>query len=67
VGGVNSFILRFKGIALGFGLPVSTHCECAFGLLVSITGTGTFGLASYTVFKRLRERIRVALGAQAKC
>jgi ABC-type antimicrobial peptide transport system permease subunit len=34
-------------------------------LLLSITGT--FGLASYTVSKRLRElSIRVALGAQAK-
>jgi predicted permease len=37
----------------------------AFGLLLSITGT--FGLASYTVSKRLRDlSIRVALGAQAK-
>ncbi len=37
----------------------------AFGLLLSITGT--FGLASYTVSKRLRElSIRVALGASAK-
>ena len=37
----------------------------AFGLLLSITGT--FGLASYTVSKRLRElSIRVVLGAQAK-
>jgi predicted permease len=37
----------------------------AFGLLLSITGT--FGLASYTVSKRLRElSIRVALGAQGK-
>jgi predicted permease len=37
----------------------------AFGLLLSITGT--FGLASYTVSKRLRElSIRVALGAQAR-
>jgi hypothetical protein len=36
-----------------------------FGLLLSISGT--FGLASYTVSKRLRElSIRVALGAQAK-
>jgi predicted permease len=36
-----------------------------FGLLLSITGT--FGLASYTVAKRLRElSIRVAMGAQAK-
>ena len=37
----------------------------AFGLLLSITGT--FGLASYTVSKRMRElSIRVALGAQGK-
>lgn len=37
----------------------------AFGLLLSITGT--FGLASYSVSKRLRElSIRVVLGAQAK-
>ncbi len=37
----------------------------AFGLLLSVTGT--FGLASYTVSKRLRElSIRVALGAQAR-
>jgi predicted permease len=37
----------------------------AFGLLLSIAGT--FGLASYTVSKRLRElSIRVALGAQAE-
>jgi predicted permease len=37
----------------------------AFGLLLSITGT--FGLASYTVSRRLRElSIRVALGGQAK-
>ena len=36
----------------------------AFGLLLSITGT--FGLASYTVSKRLRElSLRVALGARA--
>jgi predicted permease len=36
-----------------------------FGLLLSITGT--FGLASYTVSKRLRELgIRVALGAKAR-
>ena len=35
------------------------------GLLLSVTGT--FGLASYTVSKRLRElSIRVALGAQAR-
>jgi predicted permease len=37
----------------------------AFGLLLSVAGT--FGLASYTVSKRLRELgIRVALGAQGK-
>jgi predicted permease len=37
----------------------------AFGLLLSIAGT--FGLASYTVTKRLRElSLRVALGAQAQ-
>jgi ABC-type antimicrobial peptide transport system permease subunit len=37
----------------------------AFGLLLSVTGT--FGLASYTVSKRMRElSIRVALGAQGK-
>jgi predicted permease len=37
----------------------------AFGVLLSITGT--FGLASYSVTKRLRElSIRVALGAQAR-
>ena len=36
-----------------------------FGLLLSITGT--FGLASYTVSKRMRElSIRVALGAQGR-
>ncbi len=37
----------------------------AFGLLLSVTGT--FGLASYTVSKRMRElSIRVALGAQTR-
>jgi len=37
----------------------------AFGLLLSITRT--FGLASYTVSKRIRElSIRVVLGAQAR-
>jgi predicted permease len=37
----------------------------AFGLLLSVAGT--FGLASYTVSRRLRElSIRVAFGAQAK-
>ena len=37
----------------------------AFGLLLSVTGT--FGLASYTVSKRLRElSIRVALGARSR-
>ena len=51
------FPSRIATIALGiFG---------AFGLLLSIAGT--FGLASYTVSKRMRElSIRVALGAQAK-
>jgi len=51
------FPIQVATVALGlFG---------AFGLLLSIAGT--FGLASYTVSKRLRElSIRVALGAQAK-
>jgi predicted permease len=51
------FPIQVATVALGvFG---------AFGLLLSIAGT--FGLASYTVGKRLRElSIRVALGAQAK-
>jgi predicted permease len=51
------FPIQVAAVALGlFG---------AFGLLLSIAGT--FGLASYTVSKRLRElSIRVALGAQAK-
>jgi macrolide transport system ATP-binding/permease protein len=51
------FPIQVATVALGiFG---------AFGLLLSIVGT--FGLASYTVSKRLRElSIRVALGAQAK-
>jgi predicted permease len=51
------FPIQVATVALGiFG---------AFGLLLSIAGT--FGLASYTVSKRLRELgIRVALGAQAK-
>ena len=55
--GMTFFVSRMATVALGlFG---------AFGLLLSITGT--FGLASYTVSKRLRElSIRVALGAQAK-
>jgi predicted permease len=55
--GLPFFVSRVATVALGlFG---------AFGLLLSITGT--FGLASYTVSKRLRElSIRVALGAQAK-
>jgi predicted permease len=54
---LNFFPTHVATIALGiFG---------AFGLLLSIAGT--FGLASYTVSKRLRElSIRVALGAQAK-
>jgi predicted permease len=55
--GLSFFPSQVATVALGlFG---------AFGLLLSITGT--FGLASYTVSKRLRElSIRVALGAQAK-
>jgi predicted permease len=55
--GMTFFVSRVATVALGlFG---------AFGLLLSVTGT--FGLASYTVSKRLRElSIRVALGAQAK-
>jgi predicted permease len=54
---LNLFPSQVATVALGlFG---------AFGLLLSIAGT--FGLASYTVSKRLRElSIRVALGAQAK-
>jgi predicted permease len=55
--GLTFFPSQVATVALGlFG---------AFGLLLSITGT--FGLASYTVSKRLRElSIRVALGAQTK-
>jgi ABC-type antimicrobial peptide transport system permease subunit len=55
--GINFFPSQVATVALGlFG---------AFGLLLSISGT--FGLASYTVSKRLRElSIRVALGAEAK-
>ena len=55
--GLSLFPSQVATVALGlFG---------AFGLLLSIAGT--FGLASYTVSKRLRElSIRVALGAQAK-
>jgi predicted permease len=55
--GLTFFVSQVATAALGlFG---------AFGLLLSIAGT--FGLASYTVSKRLRElSIRVALGAQAK-
>ena len=55
--GLTYFPSQVATVALGlFG---------AFGLMLSITGT--FGLASYTVSKRLRElSIRVALGAQAK-
>lgn len=54
---LNFFPSQVATVALGlFG---------AFGLLLSISGT--FGLASYTVSKRLRElSIRVALGGQAK-
>jgi len=53
---LNFFPSQVATVALGlFG---------AFGLLLSIAGT--FGLASYTVSKRLRElSIRVALGGQA--
>ena len=55
--GLTFFVSQVATAALGlFG---------AFGLLLSIAGT--FGLASYTVSRRLRElSIRVALGAQAK-
>jgi predicted permease len=55
--GLSLFPSQVATVALGiFG---------AFGLLLSIAGT--FGLASYTVSKRLRElSLRVALGAQAK-
>ena len=55
--GLTFFVSQVATVALGlFG---------AFGLLLSIPGT--FGLASYTVSKRLRElSVRVALGAQAK-
>ncbi|GAC1652799.1 MAG: hypothetical protein NVS9B15_13360 [Acidobacteriaceae bacterium] len=55
--GMSYFPSRVATVALGlFG---------AFGLLLSVTGT--FGLASYTVSKRMRElSIRVALGAAAK-
>ncbi|HEX4807997.1 MAG TPA: ABC transporter permease [Bryobacteraceae bacterium] len=55
--GMSLFPAQVATVALGlFG---------AFGLLLSITGT--FGLASYTISKRLRElSIRVALGPQAK-
>src|SRR5712664_1999576 len=51
------FPIQVATVALGlFG---------AFGLLLSIAGT--FGLASYTVSKRLRElSLRVALGAEAR-
>jgi predicted permease len=55
--GLTFFVSQVATAALGlFG---------AFGLLLSVTGT--FGLASYTVSKRLRElSIRVALGARAR-
>ena len=55
--GLTFFSAQVATVALGiFG---------SFGLLLSIAGT--FGMASYTVSKRLRElSIRVALGAQAK-
>jgi predicted permease len=55
--GLTFLVSQVATVALGlFG---------AFGLLLSITGT--FGLASYTVSKRLSElSVRVALGAQAR-
>ena len=55
--GLTFLALRLATVALGiFG---------AFGVLLSIAGT--FGLASYSVSKRLRElSIRITLGAQAK-
>jgi predicted permease len=55
--GLTFFVAQVATVALSvFG---------AFGLLLSIAGI--FGLASYTVSKRLRElSIRVALGAQAR-
>jgi ABC-type antimicrobial peptide transport system permease subunit len=55
--GLTFFVSQVATVALGiFG---------AFGFLLSIAGT--FGLASYSVSKRLRElSIRVALGAQAR-
>jgi predicted permease len=55
--GLTFFLSQVATAALGlFG---------AFGLLLSVAGT--FGLASYTVSRRMRElSIRVALGAQAK-
>jgi predicted permease len=55
--GLTLFVSKVAAAALGlFG---------AFGLLLSLAGT--FGLASYTVARRMRElSLRVALGAQAK-
>jgi ABC-type antimicrobial peptide transport system permease subunit len=55
------------GIML-FPARVATIALSLFGLLALLLSvTGTFGLASYTVSKRLRElSIRVALGAQSK-
>jgi ABC-type antimicrobial peptide transport system permease subunit len=55
--GLSFFIAQVATVTLGlFG---------AFGLLLSLTGT--FGLASYTVSKRLRDlSIRSALGAPAR-
>jgi predicted permease len=55
--GLTFFVSQVATVTLGlFG---------GFGLLLSIAGT--FGLASYTVSKRMRElSIRIALGAEAK-
>jgi hypothetical protein len=55
--------------SVSFPAQVATVALGPFGVLDSclLSITGTFGLASYTVSKRLRElSIRVELGAQAK-
>lgn len=51
-----------------FPARAATVALSVFGVLALLLSiTGTFGLASYTVTKRLRElSIRVALGAQAR-